>query len=173
ELHRTGAGHGDAHRAGATNDCGHGRRGGSDRMRHRLAAVDQLNRRGARDGTATGNLRREKNAMIPLQVFAPAATGRSLRSRRGFTLIEILLALALTLFILSILTQCFVAGADLFRALKAVGDMNASLRTTANILRSDLRADHFDGMRRLGDSKFWSTPNNGPPRLGYFYLEQG
>ena len=54
--------------------------------------------------------------------------------RRGFTLIEILVALALTLFILIILTQAFVAGADTFRTLKAVGDLNSSLRMTTNML---------------------------------------
>jgi prepilin-type N-terminal cleavage/methylation domain-containing protein len=95
------------------------------------------------------------------------------RRRRGFTLVEILVALALTIFILSILSQAFVTGADTFRHLKSVGDLNASLRTTTTMLRSDLAADHFEGKRRLSDTKFWKTPNNGPPKLGYFYLEQG
>src|SRR5438876_7912683 len=93
--------------------------------------------------------------------------------RHGFTLIEILVALALTLFILIILTQAFVAGADTFRTLKAVGDLNSSLRVTTNMLRADLSADHFGGKRRLSDSKFWTTLYNGPPDQGYFYLEQG
>lgn len=95
----------------------------------------------------------------------------STRRRRGFTLVEILVALALTIFILTILSQCFTAGADTFRALKSVGDLNASLRVASNILRSDLSADHFEGKRRLSDSKFWST-GNGPPQMGYFYIEQ-
>jgi prepilin-type N-terminal cleavage/methylation domain-containing protein len=93
------------------------------------------------------------------------------RRRRGFTLVEILVALALTIFILTILSQCFTAGADTFRTLKAVGDLNASLRVASNIIRSDLSADHFEGKRRLSDSKFWSA-GNGPPQLGYFYIEQ-
>jgi type II secretory pathway pseudopilin PulG len=95
------------------------------------------------------------------------------RRRHGFTLIEILVAMGLTIFILSILAECFIAGADLFRGLKAVGDLNASLRTATNILSSDLSADHFEGKRRLSDSKFWIALDNGPPKQGYFYLEQG
>src|SRR5262249_29189012 len=95
------------------------------------------------------------------------------RRRSGFTIIEILVALALTLFILTILTQAFSAGADTFRQLKAVGDLNSSLRLTANMLRSELSADHFEGKRRLSDSKFWTALNNGPPAQGYFYLEHG
>jgi type II secretory pathway pseudopilin PulG len=90
--------------------------------------------------------------------------------RRGFTLVEILVAMALTIFILAILSQAFVTGADTFRTLKAIGDMNASLRTAATILRDDLSADHFDGKRRLSDSTFWTI---GPPEQGYFYLYQG
>jgi prepilin-type N-terminal cleavage/methylation domain-containing protein len=89
--------------------------------------------------------------------------------RRGFTLVEILVALALTIFILSILSQAFVTGADTFRTLKAIGDMNASLRIAANRLRADLAADHFEGKRRLSDPSFWTV---GPPEQGYFYLDQ-
>jgi prepilin-type N-terminal cleavage/methylation domain-containing protein len=93
--------------------------------------------------------------------------------RRGFTLVEILVAMALTIFILAILTQAFVVGADTFRSLKAVGDLNTSLRTASTALRSDLSAAHFEGMRRLSDSKFWSGVNNGPPKFGYLYVYQG
>jgi prepilin-type N-terminal cleavage/methylation domain-containing protein len=95
------------------------------------------------------------------------------RRRSGFTLVEILVAMALTVFILAILAETFVTGSDLFRGLKSVGDLNASMRTAANIIRSDLSADHFEGKRRLSDAKFWSTAYNGPPKMGYFYLEQG
>jgi prepilin-type N-terminal cleavage/methylation domain-containing protein len=97
------------------------------------------------------------------------------RRRRGFTLVEILVAMALTIFILTIMAECFVAGTDLFRGLKAVGDLNQSLRTATNIMGSDLAADHFEAARRLSDSSFWSsgtTTSGGPPKMGYFYLEQ-
>jgi prepilin-type N-terminal cleavage/methylation domain-containing protein len=97
---------------------------------------------------------------------------RKIQLRRGFTLVEVLVAMALTIFILTILAEAFIAGADMFRGLKAVGDLNQSLRTTTNILSSDLAADHFEGKRRLSDAKFWTNPYNGPPIQGYFYLEQ-
>jgi type II secretory pathway pseudopilin PulG len=94
------------------------------------------------------------------------------RRRGGFTLVEILVAMLLTIFILTIMAEAFVTGAEMFRGLKAVGDLNQSLRTATNILGSDLAADHFEGKRRLSDTKFWMAPYNGPPEQGYFYLEQ-
>jgi prepilin-type N-terminal cleavage/methylation domain-containing protein len=87
--------------------------------------------------------------------------------RRGFTLIEIMVSMALTIFLLTIMAQAFALAADTFRTLKAVGDLNESLRTAANLLRSDLAADHFEGKRRLSDPRFWV---DGPPQQGYFFL---
>ena len=83
--------------------------------------------------------------------------------------VEILVSLALTIFILSILAQAFVLGSDTFRTLKVVGDLNDSGCSTAayDIVRSDLAADHFEGKRRLSDTKFW---NDGPPVQGYFVV---
>jgi len=58
-------------------------------------------------------------------------------SRRiGFTLIEVLVAMALTMFIMVILSQCFVQGLETFRVLKAIGDMQERLRTASNVLRT-------------------------------------
>jgi prepilin-type N-terminal cleavage/methylation domain-containing protein len=94
-------------------------------------------------------------------------------TRSGFTLVEILVALALTLFVLSVLSQAFVAGADAFHALKAVGDMNDGLRVAATALRSDLSLNHFEGNRRLSDSMFWTAPEFGPPKQGYLFVYQG
>src|SRR5262249_32582518 len=48
-----------------------------------------------------------------------------------------------------------VTGLETFRQLKAIGDMEAALRNTTTILRTDLAADHFDGKRRLSDPQFW------------------
>jgi type II secretory pathway pseudopilin PulG len=97
---------------------------------------------------------------------------RNTQSRSGFTLVEILVAMGLTIFILTIMAEAFIAGADMFRGLKAVGDLNQSLRTATNIMGSDLAADHFDGKRRLSDKGFWTDPYKGPPLQGYFYIEQ-
>ena len=58
--------------------------------------------------------------------------------RQAFTLIEVLVAMALTMFIMMILSQAFVAGLDTFSGLKAIGDLNADLRTASTLLKSDL-----------------------------------
>src|SRR2546423_1854114 len=93
-----------------------------------------------------------------------------MKHRSAFTLIEMLVSMALTIFLMVILAQCFVAGLETFRQLKAVGDMEASLRTASNMLRRDLLADHFDGKRRLSDPQFWAQ---GPPREGFLRIYQG
>jgi prepilin-type N-terminal cleavage/methylation domain-containing protein len=64
---------------------------------------------------------------------------RQVRHKRsGFTLVELLVAMALTLFIMVILSQAFIAGAQTFADLKAVGDMNNKLRVVSSTLRADL-----------------------------------
>src|SRR3954469_22645831 len=93
-----------------------------------------------------------------------------MRRRGAFTLVEMLVAMALVIFIMTILSEALVAGLDAFRTLKAVGDLNDKLRTAATALRRDLNADHFEGRRRLSDPGFWSQ---GPPREGFFRIYQG
>ena len=100
-----------------------------------------------------------------------------MQRRQGFTLVEILVAMALTIFLMLILTQCFVTSLQAFRDLKGAGDLQAGLRTAATIIRRDLAADHFDGKRRLSDPRLWtrdpnSTVPQGPPREGFFSLYQ-
>jgi type II secretory pathway pseudopilin PulG len=90
-----------------------------------------------------------------------------MRRRRGFTITELLVAMALIIFIMYILADAFSAGTSAFRSLKAIGDMNERLRTTTTILRRYLSADHFDGKRRLSDPNFWQ---NGPPREGFIRI---
>ncbi|MCS7046718.1 MAG: hypothetical protein NZO58_10210 [Gemmataceae bacterium] len=90
-------------------------------------------------------------------------------ARPAFTLIELLVAMGLTLFTMLILTQAFVTALETFRGLKAIGDMQARLRTATAILRADLGADHFEGKRRLSDA---DLPIN-PPVEGYFCVRQG
>lgn len=63
--------------------------------------------------------------------------------RSGFTITEMLVSMALIMFIMVILSEAFVAALESFRQLKAVGDMETNLRTAATILRRDLQADHF------------------------------
>lgn len=65
-------------------------------------------------------------------------------SRRGFTVIELLVAMALIVFIMVVLSQGFSAAAENFRDLKGAGDQQEKLRGTAVNLRRDLDAAHFD-----------------------------
>jgi prepilin-type N-terminal cleavage/methylation domain-containing protein len=89
--------------------------------------------------------------------------------RQAFTLVEMLVAMALILFIMVILSEAFVAGLDSFRQLKAIGDMEEKLRSATMQLRHDLSADHFEGKRRLSDRNFW---NLGLPREGFVHIHQ-
>lgn len=94
-----------------------------------------------------------------------------MRRKPGFTLIEMLVSVALVLFIMVILTEAFGKGLESFRTLKAIGDMEARLRTAASVLRRDLTADHFEGKRRLSDPNTrWTAM--GVPREGFFVIGQ-
>jgi type II secretory pathway pseudopilin PulG len=101
--------------------------------------------------------------------LAPAslATRHSPLARRaGFTLIELMVAMALTMFIMIILSQAFATGVDVFSQLKAIGDMEENLRAAATSLRADLAADHFEAKRRLSDPDFYTNR----PRQGFFRI---
>jgi prepilin-type N-terminal cleavage/methylation domain-containing protein len=90
-----------------------------------------------------------------------------MKRRQGFTLVELLVAMALIIFMMAILSGAFQAALGTFRNLKAQGDLAEKLRATAQILQRDLAANHFDGNRRLSDPTFW---NNGPPQQGFFQI---
>ena len=103
------------------------------------------------------------------------------QTRAGFTLIELMVAMALTLFIMVILSQAFVLSLETFAGMKGLGDMQINLRTATNQLRDDLSQDHFEGKRRLSDvgSGGWSTfvgqqPLYPPqlPQAGFFAVIQ-
>jgi prepilin-type N-terminal cleavage/methylation domain-containing protein len=99
--------------------------------------------------------------------------------RAGFTLVELLVAMALIVLIMSIMSQAFVEGLDTFRQLKGIGDMQENLRTTVVPLRNDLLQRHFDGTQKL--STGYGTgpgPGGGPvanlrPGRGFFRIQQG
>lgn len=63
-----------------------------------------------------------------------------MRRRRAFTITELLVSMALIMFIMAILAEAFRAGLESFRQLKSVGDMDHKLRTASTILRRDLDA---------------------------------
>jgi prepilin-type N-terminal cleavage/methylation domain-containing protein len=89
--------------------------------------------------------------------------------RPGFTLVEMLVSMALILFIMVILSDAFVAALESFRRLKAIGDMEDRMRSAATFIRADLSADHFESRKRLSDPNFYLT---GPPREGFLRIYQ-
>src|SRR5947209_20222699 len=92
-----------------------------------------------------------------------------MRRRQGFTLVEMMVAMALIVFIMAILSQAFVAATTAFRDLKAAADMAERMRSVTTVLRRELAADHFEGKKRLSSPQFW---NDGPPREGFFRIYQ-
>ena len=100
----------------------------------------------------------------PLRWVAQAA-------RSGFTLVEMLVAMTLTIFIMVILSQAFTQGLDTFSGLKAIGDMQEDLRAAANLMRHDLAQDHFEAKRRLSDP--FTSLQNEKIREGFFVIGQG
>jgi type II secretory pathway pseudopilin PulG len=93
-----------------------------------------------------------------------------MRRRSGFTIVELLVAMALIMFIMAILSEAFVAALKSFRDLKATADLAERLRSVSTLMRRELAADHFDGKRRLSAADFWT---GGPPREGFFRVYQG
>jgi prepilin-type N-terminal cleavage/methylation domain-containing protein len=93
-----------------------------------------------------------------------------MQSRKGFTLVELLVAAALIVLMMTILSYAFVAATQSFRDLKAAGDLAEKLRAVSAQLRRDLAADHFEGNKRLSDPTFWTA---GPPQQGFFHVYQG
>ena len=100
-----------------------------------------------------------------------------MRRRTGFTLVEVLVSMALILFIMSILSAAFVAATSAVSDLKAAGDLADKLRGAVNVIRRDLEQDHFTdhvsgANPRL--STLWSgSPGSPPPALGFFRIYEG
>ena len=80
------------------------------------------------------------------------------RRRAGLTLVEMLIALALSIFIMSILSEAFVKGLEVFGQYKALADLEQRLRTVANIIRRDLRAPHFENSKKLSECTAGGKP---------------
>jgi hypothetical protein len=67
--------------------------------------------------------------------------------RRGYTISELLVAMALIVFIMVVLSESLSTGLEAFRKLKGIGDQQEKLRTAATLLRRDLAEAHFDTTR--------------------------
>ena len=91
-------------------------------------------------------------------------------SKKGFTLVELLVSMAIIIFMLSIMSQAFVIATTCMSGLKGVGELLDKGRPVLAVLQKDLSAYHFDGYKRLSDADFWDY---GPPRQGYFKISEG
>src|SRR5579859_1542774 len=60
------------------------------------------------------------------------------RHRRAFTIVELMVALALIIFIMTIIAAAFGSAGKTYRDLKAAGDLAEQLRSALNLLRRDL-----------------------------------
>lgn len=89
--------------------------------------------------------------------------------RNAFTLVELMVAMALIILMLSIMSQAFVIATGVMQGLKEVADMQEKIRPAITLLQRDLGANHFEGSKKLSDPEFW---DNGPPKEGYFMLWQ-
>src|SRR5258708_31614184 len=93
--------------------------------------------------------------------------------RTGFTIVELLVCMALIVLIMSILSQAFVEGLETFRRLKGIGDMQDNLRTAVVPLRNDLLARHFDGTQKLSTGFGTGALGGLPPIRGFVRIQQG
>jgi type II secretory pathway pseudopilin PulG len=64
-------------------------------------------------------------------------------TRTAFTIVELLVAAALIVFIMAILANVFSIGTDTMRHLRAQGDMMDQLRSAEGVIKRDLQANHF------------------------------
>jgi hypothetical protein len=85
-----------------------------------------------------------------------------------------LVATALVIFIMVILTQAFTTGMDALRQLKTIGDMQEKLRTATIIMSKDLSADHFDASQKISDTALFTPDATGNLSYkGFFRLWHG
>jgi prepilin-type N-terminal cleavage/methylation domain-containing protein len=96
---------------------------------------------------------------------------RLLTPRQGFTLVEMLVSLALTIFLMAIITEAFVIGLEAFRDMGAIGSMDAKLRSATTQILRDLSGSHFEGDKRLS----LMSPDGSfvPPQTGFFVYGEG
>ena len=103
---------------------------------------------------------------------------RTTRTRRGVTLVEMMVAAALSITGMWLLTWVYQQGIDSFRLGNATANLSTQERMVASIMTRDLKADHFleednkpnrgrrlsDQTKSLGDGTVYT-----PPKSGYFW----
>lgn len=101
------------------------------------------------------------------------------QARRGFTLVELLVAMALIVFVMAVLSEAFVAALETFYQLKATGDMDEKMRAAVTLMRRDLRANHLHGGGKPLSGQSMPPDQVIPPSLvgapiyGFFRVYEG
>src|SRR5262249_41037863 len=109
---------------------GLGPRSGEWKHQHHAGATPE--QRSGQRGPGRGGSHGKRRRGLP--AGSQQMIGAVRQRRSGFTLVELLVAMALTLFIMVILSQAFIAGVQTFADLKAIGDMNNRLRVASSTL---------------------------------------
>ncbi len=108
---------------------------------------------------------------------------RSRPTRTAFTIVELLVALALVIFIMSLVSTVFVLATKSFRDMKAAGDLTEQLRATGQLIRKMLKTTHLSKNTndfQLSDNDLWKPTDSLKAdqrseyrwRTGYFRFEQ-
>lgn len=94
--------------------------------------------------------------------------------RRGLTLVELLVAAALSLVIMTVLASAFQTGMDTLSQLKSVGELQDRLRAASEKIKDDLKAPHFDDPAVIGGklSEVRYDLGAADPRTGMFRVVQ-
>ncbi len=93
--------------------------------------------------------------------------------RSGFTLVELMVAAALTILIMAVLATGFQVGLQSLSHLKSAGDLADRLRTTETMLRLDLDAPHFDNGSNPGSLPLSELGIGTAPAGGFVQIRQG
>jgi hypothetical protein len=106
--------------------------------------------------------------------------------RLGYTLVEMMVAAAVSILIMVILTGAFQSGLDTFRNLRVQGNLMERVRMARALLADDLASPHFVS-QNSGDAEAGSSAKDylsgqdltkadkewNPPDVGYFRIWQG
>lgn len=87
--------------------------------------------------------------------------------RAGFTLVELMVAMGLTILIMTVMASGFQMALQSFSHLKTATELSDRMRTAETMLRRDLEAEHFDsgpnpGVLRLSDLRLDRDPTVRP-----------
>ena len=92
---------------------------------------------------------------------------RSKPKRSGFTLVELMISAAITVIIMTILSICFQTSMSAMSAMRAQGDAADQLRAVGEVMKRDIKADHFQS----AENSF--QVNNGGRRLSDYLFQFG